>query len=368
VADVLPIESDVERFRQIVKGRVRRDLKKYISSGEMIARQGETLVSVPLPEIAIPRLRYGPNPQGGIGQGEGDAGEPVERTPGAVGGAGDTPAEHLLETDMPVEELAELLGEELQLPRIAPRGRKQVTTTRDRTTGIARTGPRSLRHVRRTFREALRRQIASGTWDPAAPRLLPEREDTRYRTWQTRTDAQSAAAILYVMDVSGSMGRDQKEVVRLAAFWIDTWLRANYRHLEARFVIHDAGAREVDRDTFFRTRESGGTLISSAYQLVERLIAQHYPPSEWNLYLFQFSDGDNWSAADTRSCLELLKGNLLPSLNLFCYGQVESEYGSGQFYNDLRGDVGNDERVVLARMPDRDAVPGAIREFLGKGR
>jgi uncharacterized sporulation protein YeaH/YhbH (DUF444 family) len=198
--------------------------------------------------------------------------------------------------------------------------------------------------------------------------FVPEREDTRYRTWQARTDPQSAAAILYVMDVSGSMGRDQKEIVRLAAFWIDTWLRANYRHLETRFVIHDASAREVDRDTFFRTRESGGTLISSAYQLVERLIAQHYPPSEWNLYLFQFSDGDNWSAADTRTCLELLKGHLLPAVNLFCYGQVESEYGSGQFYNDLRQDVGGDERVVLSRMPDRDAVANAIREFLGKGR
>jgi uncharacterized sporulation protein YeaH/YhbH (DUF444 family) len=365
---VLPIESDLERFRQIVKGRVRKDLRRYISSGEMIARQGERLVSVPLPEIAIPRLRYGRNANGGVGQGEGDPGDPVDRSEGGEGAAGDTPAEHILEAEMPVEELAEILGEELQLPRIAPRGHKHMTTTKDRYTGIARSGPRSLRHARRTFREALRRQLASGTWNPQAPVFVPEREDTRYRTWQARTDPQSAAAILYVMDVSGSMGRDQKEIVRLAAFWIDTWLRANYRHIETRFVIHDASAREVDRDTFFRTRESGGTLISSAYQLVERLIAQHYPPSEWNLYLFQFSDGDNWSAADTRTCLELLKGHLLPAVNLFCYGQVESEYGSGQFYNDLRQDVGGDERVVLSRMPDRDAVANAIREFLGKGR
>jgi hypothetical protein len=89
---VLPIESDLERFRQIVKGRVRKDLKRYISSGEMIARQGDRLVSVPLPEIAIPRLRYGPNPTGGIGQGEGDPGEPVERGEGGQGAAGDLPA------------------------------------------------------------------------------------------------------------------------------------------------------------------------------------------------------------------------------------------------------------------------------------
>jgi uncharacterized sporulation protein YeaH/YhbH (DUF444 family) len=365
---MLPVELDVERFRQIVKGRVRKDLRRYIRSGEILARQGERVVSVPLPEIAIPRLHHGANSAGGLGQGEGAPGEPLDRAAGSEGPAGDSPAEHILEADMPVEELAELLGEELQLPRIAPRGQKHMSTLREKYTGIARTGPRSLRHTRRTFREALRRQLASGTWDPVAPRFSPQNEDFRYRTWQVREEPQSAAAILYVMDVSGSMGRDQKEIVRLAAFWIDTWLRANYRHLETRYVIHDASAREVDRETFFRTRESGGTLISSAYQLVERLIAQHYPPDHWNLYLFQFSDGDNWSAADTRSCLDLLRGRLLPAVNLFCYGQVESEYGSGQFFNDLRQDVGTDERVVLSRMPDRDAVVGAIRDFLGKGR
>ncbi len=364
---VLPIEADVERFRQIVKGRVRRDLKRYMASGEMLGRQGSQRVAVPLPEIAIPRLRYGPNDANGVGQGEGDTGASAEPIPGE-GSAGELPGDHLLEADLSLEELADILGDELQLPRITPRGLKHLASSRERTTGIARNGPRSLRHARRTFRESLRRQLATGTWDPDAPRLVPERPDFRFRTWQTRTDPQSAAAILYVMDVSGSMGREQKEIVRLAAFWIDTWLRANYHHLETRFVIHDAVAREVDRDTFFRTRESGGTLISSAYQLVERLIAQHYPPDSWNLYLFQFSDGDNWSAADTRTCLETLRSRLLPQLNLFCYGQVESEYGSGQFYNDLRGEVANDDRVVLSRLPDRDAILAAIREFLGKGR
>jgi uncharacterized sporulation protein YeaH/YhbH (DUF444 family) len=364
---VLPIEHDLERFRQVVKGRVRRDLKRYMASGEMIGRQGDRLVSVPMPEIAIPRLRYGPNGGSGVGQGDGDPGDPLQG-PAGEGGAGEQPGAHLLEAELPVEDVAEILGEELQLPRIAPRGHAHLAATRDRYTGIARAGPRSLRHHRRTFRASLLRQLAEGTWDPDRPRLVPERDDTRYRTWNARNDPQSAAAILYVMDVSGSMGREQKEIVRLAAFWIDTWLRTNYHHLETRFVIHDAVAREVDRDTFFRTRESGGTLISSAYQLVERIVAQHYPPGEWNLYLFQFSDGDNWSAADTRTCLDLLRARLLPQLNLFCYGQVESEYGSGQFYNDLRGDVASDERVVLSRLPDRESIMQAIRDFLGRGR
>jgi uncharacterized sporulation protein YeaH/YhbH (DUF444 family) len=87
--------------------------------------------------------------------------------------------------------------------------------------------------------------------------------------------------------------------------------------------------REVDRDTFFRTRESGGTMISSAYKLCAKMIDDEFPPSEWNIYPFQFSDGDNWSADDTSTCMEVLKKDILPKVNLFCYGQVESPYGSG---------------------------------------
>ncbi len=364
---ILNIDQDLNRFRNIVKGRVRKDLKRYMSSGEIIGKQGDKLVSIPLPEINIPRLRFGKN-QGGVGQGEGGEGDKVDGAGQDPGQAGDTPGSHMMEAEITLEELAEILGEELSLPRIEPKGKKNVTSVRDRYVGISKTGPQSLRHTRRTFREAIKRQVSAGTYNAQRPVLIPTREDMRFRSWKSKTEPQSSAAIVYVMDVSGSMGKEQKEIVRLEAFWIDTWLRANYKHLETRFVIHDAVAREVDRDTFFRTRESGGTLISSAYQLVDRIIADRYPVDEWNIYLFQFSDGDNWSAADTRTCMDLLRDRLLPACNLFCYGQVDSEYGSGQFYNDLRAAWPDDERVVLSRISDREAIMQSIREFLGKGR
>ena len=103
------------------------------------------------------------------------------------------------------------------------------------------------------------------------------------------------------------MGDEQKEIVRIESFWIDTWLQGQYKGLESRYIIHDAVAREVDRDTFFHTRESGGTMISSAYKLCRKIIEDDYPPSEWNIYPFHFSDGDNWSMDDTLTCVELLK-------------------------------------------------------------
>ena len=359
---VLPIDNDLERFRQIVRGRVREDLKKYMGSDEMIGRQGGKVVSIPIPEIHIPRFRYGKNDQGGVGQGEGEQGDAVGQE------AGDQPGEHMVEAEISLEELAEILAEELELPRIQPRGRKEVQAARSKYTGISLVGPESLRHTKRTYRQALRRQIAAGTYDPLHPVIIPIREDRRYRSFETEYEPSTAAAIFYMMDVSGSMGQKQKDIVRLETFWIDTWLQHNYRNLETRFIIHDAAAREVDRDTFFRTRESGGTLISTAYKLAVQIMEADYPPADWNIYLFHFSDGDNWSGSDTRTCMKLLQEKMLPAANLFGYGQVDSDYGSGQFYTDLREAFPSDERVILSRIPDRDAIMGSIRELLGKGR
>ena len=79
------------------------------------------------------------------------------------------------------------------------------------------------------------------------------------------------------------------------------------------------------------------------------MIDDEYPPIEWNIYPFHFSDGDNWSVDDTRTCVELLKKKILPRVNLFCYGQVESPYGSGQFIKDLTEHFDEDERVVTSR-------------------
>jgi hypothetical protein len=364
---ILNIENDLNRFKKIVRGRLRKDLKRYMSSGELIGKQGKKVVSIPLPKIQIPRFRYGKNETGGIGQGDGDQGKPVDGE-GEGQKAGDQAGQHVLEAEVTLEELAQILGEELELPRIEPKGQKAISSEKDRYTGISRIGPESLRHTRRTYRAALKRQIASGSYNAKEPVIIPIKEDRRYRTWNTKNEPQSAAVILYMMDVSGSMGAEQKEIVRLEAFWIDTWLRHNYKNVEARFIIHDAVAREVPRDVFFRTRESGGTLISSAYKLAVKILEEEYPTDEWNIYPFHFSDGDNWSASDTRTCMKLLDEHLLPVSNQFSYGQVDSQYGSGQFYRDLKTRFPDDERVCLSRIPDREGIMASIKTLLERGR
>src|SRR5205823_7458483 len=115
---------------------------------------------------------------GGVGQGEGDPGDPLTAPQGeGDSGAGDQPGGHILEVELTMEELAQILGEELALPRIEPRGKKNIVTKRDKYTSIRQTGPESLRHFKRTFKRALKRQISSQAYDPLVPVVVPIRQD-----------------------------------------------------------------------------------------------------------------------------------------------------------------------------------------------
>ena len=364
------VERDLNRFRQIVRGRIKKNLRKYMSHGEMIGRQGKRYVSIPLPQIDLPQFRYGTKQSGGVGQGDGELGDSLgqDSDQAGQGEAGSEPGAHALEVDISLEELAQILGEELQLPNIKPKGRKNIVTEKDRYSGIRRTGPDSLRHFKWTYREALRRQIISGDYNPDDPIIVPRRDDMRYRSWKEVLRPESNAVIIYMMDVSGSMGTEQKELVRMTAFWIETWLRFQYREIDIRYIVHDAEAKEVDQDTFYHIREGGGTKISSAYKLCKRLIEERYPATEWNIYPFHFSDGDNWGGGDTRECVDLLRKDILPKVNLFCYGQVRSLYGSGRFAHDLEDYLSNEELLVISEISDRDDIYDAIKEFLGKGK
>jgi len=363
------IEKDKSRFRSIIRGKVKKELKKYITHGEMIGKQGKEFVSIPIPRIDIPHFRYDTKKSGGVGQGEGDIGTPIGRGKQDDGrDAGDAPGAHVLEVDIPLDELAKMLGEELELPNIKPKGKKNVISQKDKYTGISDSGPESLRHFKRTFKRALRRQIINQNYDPEDPIIIPIRADKRYRTWKTVLEPESNAVIIYMMDVSGSMGFEQKEIVRIESFWIDTWLHYQYKNIETRYIIHDAVAREVDKETFYHTRESGGTIISSAYKLAHKMIQESFDPNEWNIYLFHFSDGDNWGEIDTDECIAILKDDLLTKVNLFCYGQVERPYGSGQFIHDLEDFLEGDESIVLSEIPNKEGIYDSIKEFLGKGK
>lgn len=153
------IKQDVSRFRQIVRGQVREELRKHLGHQELIGRQGKQTVSIPIPQLELPRFVHDPGGGQGVGQGDGD-GE------GDGAKAGDQPGQHLLEAEFSIEELAEMLGEALELPRIEPKGRQELNSVSGQYTGISQVGPESLRHFKRSYRHALQRMIASGAYDP----------------------------------------------------------------------------------------------------------------------------------------------------------------------------------------------------------
>jgi len=367
-----PIKRDHARFRKIIKGKIRDNLKKYVSQGEMPVPKGDKAYKIPMPSIETPRFKFGGKQQGGMGQGDGEKGEPVdgqgEEQPGE-GEAGQGEGNKELDVELSLDELASILGEELELPNIEPKGKKAIQSVTEKYNSIGQVGPDSLKHFKRSYREALKRQISIGSYDKDNPVIIPIKSDMRFRSSSTSVEFENSAVVIYMMDVSGSMGDEQKEIVRTESFWINLWLKSQYKEIDIRYIIHDATAKEVDENTFFRTRESGGTLISSAFKLCREIIQSDYDSNEWNIYPFHFSDGDNWSTDDTKLCLDILDNDIIPVSNVFCYGQVESRYGSGQFYKDLKNKYGEDAgSVILSKIKNKEAILDSIKDFLGKGK
>jgi hypothetical protein len=125
----MKMESDLNRFRKIVRGKIKKELRRFISSGDLIGRQGKKQVTIPLPRIDLPRFQFGDKNQGGVGQGQGEVGDSVGQGEGQESGegkAGDQAGQHNLEVDVTLEELAEILGEELRLPNIENKGKKNI--------------------------------------------------------------------------------------------------------------------------------------------------------------------------------------------------------------------------------------------------
>ena len=212
---------------------------------------------------------------------------------------------------------------------------------------------------------ALKRSISTGLYDPDNPVIIPIPDDKRYRSWKNYPQPQTNAVVFYMMDVSGSMTDAKKRLVRLTAFWIDVWLQNHYKNIITRYIAHDTQAAEVDQHTFYHLRQGGGTNISSAYELCYKMITKEYDPAGWNLYGFHFSDGENFSQYD-QPAVDCLEKELLPVLNMFCYGQVKSWYALAHSFMHKINAIDADN-ILAAQIIEDDDIYVAIKIFLGKG-
>ena len=141
-----------------------------------------------------------------------------------------------------------------------------------------------------------------------------------------------------VMDVSGSMGQWQKEMAKRYYMLLYLFLKREYERVDVIFIRHHTVAKEVDEEEFFYSKETGGTVVSSAFNLMVNVIKERYSPNEWNIYCSQASDGDNWSG-DTHVCVEILENKVLPQLQYFTYIELNES-------KDYKSDIWPDYEIL----------------------
>jgi uncharacterized sporulation protein YeaH/YhbH (DUF444 family) len=163
------------------------------------------------------------------------------------------------------------------------------------------------------------------------------------------------------------MGDFEKYITRAFYFWMVRFLRTKYASVQIVFITHHTEAKEVDEPTFFNLGESGGTRVSSAYQLCSEIIDQRYPADRWNIYPFHFSDGDNWGDEDNSRCVKLVR-QILERCNLFGYGEIKEEVYSRWSTSSLMSalsEIKNPEFVGITIKSKEDVYP-ALKKFFAK--
>lgn len=275
-------------------------------------------MTITIPEIEIPRFVFGDTGKG-VGRGPGKEGDIVGRDPqpGQGKGAGSDPGEGIdIQVDM--EDILKFMEEELRLPNMRPKPNETFEEIKIKYNDISKTGPESLRHNRRTMLEALKRMAMLGELDqlhmvPGSKvpikLITPINSDRRYRQFKEIKVPSSNAVIFFARDCSGSMDDFRCDIVSDMAWWIDCWIRKFYKRVDRCYFVHDTRAQEVSEDKFYTYRYGGGTMCSSAFRAIADQLENRYPPSAFNIYIFYFSDGDNWGD-DNGKMVKIIKEEL----------------------------------------------------------
>jgi sporulation protein YhbH len=360
---------DQQRHRERIREAVKENLQNIVSEENIILSDGKNIIKVPIRSLDEYRFRYDDNSgkQPGSGDGDSKVGDVIGRAgkegqgPGkGKGPAGEDPGFDYYEAEVSVDEIAALIFEDLGLPNLQEKRLQEIESDAIVFTDIRKKGAMSNLDKRRSLRENLKRNAAHG--DPHVGKF--NNDDLRFKTWETSTRHQSNAVVISMMDVSGSMGEFEKYIARSFYFWMVRFLRTRYNNVEIVFISHHTEAREVTEEEFFHKGESGGTQVSSAYTLALQIIHERYPSSDWNIYPFHFSDGDNlpW---DNDLCVDLVT-QMLNECNLFGYGEIREGYrGTASTLMSAFNKI-EDPKFVSVTISDKAAVYPALKRFFSK--
>ncbi|GAW91262.1 sporulation protein YhbH [Calderihabitans maritimus] len=353
---------DQQRHQEKVKEAIRNNLPDIISEESIIMSDGNKVIKIPIRSLEEYRFRYNFRKQQHAGQGDGKSkvGDVLGSDPKSGAdkgsGAGDKPGIDYYEAEITLDELAEIVFEEFTLPNLEEKKKRELEDKGYRFNDIRKKGLMSNIDRKRTLLENLKRNAIRGR--PGIYNITPE--DLRFKTWEVTPRYESNAVVLAMMDTSGSMGTYEKYMARSFFFWMVRFLRTKYKQVEIVFLAHHTQAKEVTEEEFFTKGESGGTKCSSVYELALNIIHDRYPPQDYNLYPFHFSDGDNLPS-DNERCITLVR-KLLTLCNLFGYCEIVNPYYRSSTLMSVYKRI-EDPKFVKVTVKEKSDVYTALRIF-----
>jgi len=352
------------RHNEKVRESVKESLPDLIAGPDVLTQPENRTIKVPVKFLEHYRFRLSDSDtQTGVGQGEGANPGDVLRPASAPGGRGDGGAgsgegglEFVLE--FKVDEILDWLWEELELPNLEPRSADSMEQPEYVREGIDRRGPRARLDRRRTVKEAVKRRAIQTNPIPFTD------DDLRYRQLARRPQPMTQAAVIFVLDVSSSMDEASRQLAKSFFFWALQGIRRQHTRIETAFIGHTVKAWEFSEEEFFSVRATGGTEASGAFGLSLDLIKERFEPTQYNVYVFYASDGDNF-AADREASRERLK-ELSAISNFLGYVETTRRSGDrlntemGRLFKELtEGGVAADSYALGAQ----DDIWNAIRRF-----
>ncbi len=320
--------TDQARHQQKIRDALKQRLPDLITEDSILTADGGRVIRVPIRNLEEYKFRFDPWQGDRVGQDQGELtqGDILGQIPApasgdkagrGAGAPGEIPGIDYLEAEISIDDLAGMLFEDLGLPYLKPKMLSNIPRPTFQFKDISKRGLMGNLDKRRSLRENLLRHARQGKtglgpWQP---------DDLRFKTWVNVPQEDNNAVVIAMRDISGSMGDFKKLMARTFAFWMLRFLRTKYESVEVVFIVHHTQAREVTEEEFFQLGESGGTKVSSAYELCWEVLQNRYPASQWNIYPVHFSDGDNWSDADNRHTVEFLEA-MLPLVNVFGYAEI----------------------------------------------
>ncbi|MDB4337401.1 DUF444 family protein [bacterium] len=324
--------SDRSRHKKKIERAIKDGVYDIVSDESIIGKDGKKKIKIPVRGIKEYRFVYGENennqkvgsaPGKDISRGQSISKKGSKKKPGE-GKAGNKEGEEIYEVEITLEELANYLFDDLNLPELEKKKLKNIVGEKFKRKGYRNDGIRPRLSKKETLKNKIKRKKAAeraGTYNPEEDERFPfHQNDLRYNYIKATPKENSNAVIFFMMDVSGSMGKSKKYLARSFFFLLFQFINHRYENTDIVFVAHTTTAKEVNEDDFFKVMSSGGTYISSAPTLVNEIITKRYHPDSWNIYAFHCSDGDNWSEDNEKALVQSAKIKALAQL--YCFIEI----------------------------------------------